>query len=312
MFRYMDYALAVYEEKSFTKAAEKLFISQPSLSLTIKKLEDMLGTPVFERAGKEIALTPAGERYIAAAREIARIKEGFENELDDMLNLRKGRITVGSTYFISSYILPGILRAFKEKYPGIEVNLAVDSSVALVHMLERGEVDIVIDNDMPENRDCEHIPVMNEKILLGIPRDFDINKSISDKCLTIEEIRDADYSADKKLNISVFRGEKFILLKHGNKMREISDSVFAFAGFLPDFEFEFDQLMTAMSYAENGFGICFITDTVVRYGKECPRLCFYVPETEKSERMLYIVYKKNRYLTRAAKAFTEEICKSLH
>lgn len=310
MFRYMDYALAVYEEKSFTKAAEKLFISQPSLSLTIKKLEDMLGMPVFERGGKMITLTSAGERYIAAAKEIGRIKTGFENELDDMVNLRRGKITVGSTYFISSYILPGILRAFKEKYPGIAVSLAVDSSVSLVHMLERGEVDFVIDNDMSEHNDCDQIPVLKEKILLGIPRDFEINKRLSDKRLTEREIKSGKYSAGKKICVSRLCGEKFILLKTGNKMREISDTFFAAAGFSPDAEFEFDQLMTSLSYAENGFGICFATDTVLRYGREYPKLCFYAPETEHSERTLYVIYKTNRYLTRASKAFIDEMRQS--
>jgi len=310
VFRYMDYALAVYEEKSFTKAAERLFISQPSLSLTIKKLEKMLGAPVFERGGKEITPTLVGERYISAAREINRIKTGFANELDDMVNLRRGKITVGSTYFISSYILPGILRKFKEKYPEIEVRVAVDSSVALVYMLENGEVDIVIDNDMPDYADCEHISLMNEKVLLGIPEGFKINKSLSDKLLTEQEIKCAKYSAVKTVGVSQLRGEKFILLKPGNKMREISDAIFTEADFIPDAEFEFDQLMTSLSYAENGFGICFLTDTVLRYGSGYPKLCLYVPETERRERTLYIVHKKNRYLTRAAKAFIDEMYQS--
>ena len=70
MLKYMDYAYAVYEEKSFTKAAEKLYISQPSLSLTIKKLEDELGFLIFDRSGKETTLTPLGEKYIQAIKEI--------------------------------------------------------------------------------------------------------------------------------------------------------------------------------------------------------------------------------------------------
>ena len=77
MFRYMDYALAVYEEKSFTKAAEKLFISQPSLSLTIKKLEDVLGMPVFDRAGKEIVQLYISDNESSLERPVKELK-GFK------------------------------------------------------------------------------------------------------------------------------------------------------------------------------------------------------------------------------------------
>ncbi len=310
MFRYMEYALAVYKEKSFTRAAEKLFIAQPSLSLMIKKLEKMLGAPVFERSGKEITLTPIGERYIAAAEEIRRIRRGFENELDDMLNLKKGKVMVGSTYFISSYLLPDIFRRLKKKYPNIEVQLTVESSASLTQMLERGEVDIIIDNDMQYACDCEKIPVLKEKILLGIPRELKINEKYANMRVAQKCIKDGEYSGIGKLDIAKLCEEKFILLKGGNSMRKISDAIFREAGTTPQVSMEFEQLVTAVNYAESGFGICFVTDTVLRYGREPPNLCIYIPQTEHSERTLYVIYKTSKYLTRAAKAFIDEMCQS--
>ena len=311
MFRYIDYAYAVYEEKSFTRAAEKLFIAQPSLSLTIKKLEEMLGAPVFERSGKEITLTPVGERYIAAAEEILKIRRGFENELDDMLNLKKGKVMVGSTYFISSYLLPDIHRRFKEKYPHIEVQLTVESSASLSQMLEKGELDIIIDNDMQHTCDCEKTPVMKEKILLGIPQDFEVNKKYSDIRVTEKCIKDGDYSGVGRLDVAELRDEKFILLKSGNSMRKISDAIFSETGTEPQISMEFEQLITALSYAGSGFGICFVTDTVLRYGKDLPKLCCYIPKAHCAERTLYVIHKKSKYLTRAAKAFTDEVISNI-
>ena len=85
MFKHMDYVYAVYEEKSFTKAAEKLYISQPALSSTIKKLEKDMGYPIFERRGKEVVPTYVGQRYLEAAEEIRLIRRNLEQEIDDLL-----------------------------------------------------------------------------------------------------------------------------------------------------------------------------------------------------------------------------------
>ena len=89
MFKYANYAYEIYKEKSFTKAAEKLFISQPSLSLTIKKLEDNLGVPIFDRSGREICLTDIGEKYISAIEEINIIEKNLKNEIDDLKKMLK-------------------------------------------------------------------------------------------------------------------------------------------------------------------------------------------------------------------------------
>ena len=104
MLKYSEYAYEVYKERSFTKAAENLFISQPSLSLTVKKLEDELGAKIFDRSCKEIALTDIGKKYIRAVEEIKNIEKNLKNEIEDLQKLRRGKVTIGSTVFVSSCI----------------------------------------------------------------------------------------------------------------------------------------------------------------------------------------------------------------
>ena len=145
MLRYMKYAYAVWQEGSFTAAAKKLYISQPALSLTIRKLEQEVGFPVFERVGKTVKLTPPGEKYIKAVEQILQIKANLEKELDDMLTLQKGQITVGCSTVISGCVLPRVLKCFMERYPGVRVELKVESSQVLGQLLESGGVDIVIE-----------------------------------------------------------------------------------------------------------------------------------------------------------------------
>lgn len=305
MLKHIEYVYAVYSEKSFTRAAEKLYISQPSLSSTIKKLEKELGFPIFERCTKEIKPTYLGEKYIRAIEEILLIKNNLENEIDDLLKLRKGSINLGSTSFIVSNLLPDLLKEFCKKYPAIKINITVEQSTVLLDKLEKGQIDILIDNATTLNSDICYIPLLSEHILLAVPNDFEINNLYKDYQISANEItKNFDgYDTLPKIDILSFKDEEFILLNTGNKMRQIAKKIFAQKGITPKISFEFDNLATAISYAEKGFGICFLTDTVIKYANTYKNLTFYQPNTEFADRTLYIMHKKSRYLSSAGNEF---------
>lgn len=307
MFKHMDYVYAVYEEKSFTKAAEKLYISQPALSSTIKKLEKDMGYPIFERRGKEVVPTYVGQRYLEAAEEIRLIRRNLEQEIDDLLQLRKGKIVLGSTTFIAANVLPPLLMRFREKNPGVEIDILVEQSTVLREKLEKGLVDIAIDNALTELPDYQYIPFLQEHILLGVPESFGINESCREYQLPPEKITDpgCDYSSLPRVPVETFRQQPFIVLKGGNKMRQLADSIFEEAGIEPEVCFEFDQLMTSISFSESGFGCCFLTDTILRYVGLCKGVVYYQPDTAFGDRTLYIMHKKSRYLTVACRAFID-------
>ncbi len=305
MLKHIEYVYAIYTEKSFSRAAEKLYISQPALSSTIKKLEKSLGFPIFERCGKEISPTSLGEKYIQAIEEILRIKNNLENEIDDLLKLRKGSIVLGSTSFIVSNVLPDLLKDFRTLHDGIEIKIIVEQSTVLHEKFEQGLIDILIDNVTATNSDTEYIPFFKEHILIGVPREFEVNEQNLKYQIPKSKITDAlsSYENLPKTDISIFKNEEFILLNSGNKMRQIARKIFAENGFSPKISFEFDQLTTAISFAEKGFGICFLTDTMLKYGNLYENLVFYQPNTKFSDRTLYIMYKKNRYLSSAGREF---------
>ncbi len=307
MFKHMDYVYAIYEEKSFTKAAERLFISQPALSATIKKIEKDLGHPLFERNGKEMRLTHVGEKYVAATEEIRMIRKNFEREIDDLVQLHKGKITLGSTTFIVSNLLPQLLKDFREKYPEIELDILVEQSTILREKLEKGLVDIAIDNVLTPDPDYCYTPLLRERILLGVPESLPLNDRFRDYQLDLATIQDpnCDYEKLPKIDISIFAQTPFILLKHGNKMRQLAGSIFGERGINPNVCFEFDQLMTSISFAENGFGCCFLTDTILRYVGPCKNVVYYQPDTRFKDRALYILHKKNKYLPFACRALID-------
>lgn len=312
MFKFADYAYKVYQEKSFTRAAEKLFISQPSLSLNIKKLEDSLGAPIFDRSGREIVLTDIGQKYISAIEEINNINSNLKKEIDDLKKLNKGNITIGSTIFVSSNILPSILKSFQTDFPEITINILAENSSTLKKLLEKGQIDFILDNAQKEKeKEYEYIPFANEQILLAVPKKFPINERLTSFCINNDIIyTNKDWHQNHpKVDMRWFKNEKFILLRYGNNMRQISNKIFKENAIIPNVAQEFDHLMTSISYAEAGFGICFITDSVLKYSKRINDVSLYLPNTPHSERTLYIIRKKNKYLSFATEELINYIIK---
>ena len=117
MFDGKEYVYAVYEEKSFSKAAQKLYITQPALSTAIKKVEKKIGTPIFDRSTSPIGLTPGGEVYIDAIEKLFALEQNTLNQLNNLNGLLAGKLSVGGTIFFTSFVLPGVLSEFSHRYP---------------------------------------------------------------------------------------------------------------------------------------------------------------------------------------------------
>ena len=307
MFQYMDYAYAVYKEKSFTKAAKELCISQPALSATIRKLETNLGHPIFDRSGKTITLTDIGERYIRSAEQIMLIRQNLQQELDDLVALKRGSLILGGTTFIISDVLPDLLKDFGRRYPDIELKIQVEPSTILWEKMDKGLVDIAIDNALVQDPDHVYLPLFREHILIGVPADNPINEKLKAYQLdqAVLQEKNYDFSGMPKVNVAEFAKEDFILLKTGNKMRQIAHNFFTDTGINPHVRFEFDRLSTSISFAEAGFGVCFLTDTILKYSGPCKNLVLYQPDTKYTDRNLYVMYKKNKYLSAASRAFID-------
>ena len=131
MFKYADYIYKVYEEKSFTQASKKLFISQPALSATIKRAEEELGFKIFDRSSAQLMLTDAGKVYIDSIEEMYKIERNLKNYVENIYSLNVGDISVSGAAFISSYILPKIIMEFSKRHPKINILFIESNSLHL-------------------------------------------------------------------------------------------------------------------------------------------------------------------------------------
>lgn len=303
MFKYSDYIYEIYKEKSFTKAAKNLFISQPALSATVRKLEEEMQVQLFDRSTTPLALTPEGEAYIKAIEEIFNIKRDYENYIIDVSNLNVGSISVSGANFISSYVLPKIIVPFSEKYPMINIDLLESNSKTLVEELIEEKIELLIDYNFDQHL-IESYPLFDETILLCVPKNCINNSELKKYALTSSDIQNNKYlNMSASINLSHFKDEKFLMMKSGNSMNYHGFKMCSEANFVPNVAIYFDQLMTAYNMTSSGLGICFVTDTLVKAVAPNNNLVYYKINSRYAKRTVYLLHKKKRYLNRAVKEF---------
>ena len=164
MFNGMKYVYEVYKERSFSNAARNLYISQPALSGMIKKIEKNIGMPLFDRSTTPIQLTECGKKYIKTAEKIMSLEDEFAYYVGKQDELKTGRLTVGSTYLFSSFVLPKYIKKFKASYPDVKVSLFEGNSNLLEKKLANGELDFVVDNYLLDEKVYDRISMMKDMI----------------------------------------------------------------------------------------------------------------------------------------------------
>ena len=303
----MEYIYAVYQEGSFTRAAEKLYISQPALSFTIKKVENEIGHPIFERSGKEIKPTVIGAKYIAAIESTMRIQNNLHAEIDDILMLKNGVISIGAPQFIAEYILPEVVRAFKAKYPDIELHIFAESDSDLEARLDSNEVDLVINNAAVFLENYKYQPLIDERVFIVTSRKTAKKHGIEEKAMSLEEITNpsASFPEEKKVAITELQSEKFIFSNKGSKIRQMAKQIFDERKLIPNVAMEFEQEKTAVKYVEADLGVCFLSEKQLRYGNFDDNVCLFLPDTDYSSFSLYVIRKKSRYISDTVKEFTK-------
>jgi len=134
--------LRVAELKSFTKAAQQLFMSQPAVSFQIKSLEEELQVSLFRRGDKKVLLTEAGRLLYPEARQMVGHFQRVKDALEELRGLKTGRLAVGGSTVPGEYVLPGMIGLFKRRYPGITVSLKIGDSREVAALVREWEIDL--------------------------------------------------------------------------------------------------------------------------------------------------------------------------
>ncbi len=301
----MDYVYEVYKERSFSAAAKKLYVSQPALSTAVKKLEESLGITIFDRSISPIALTEAGRVYIDAVESMRLIDRRMREQIADMSALRTGHIVVSGENFVSSFILPPVMKCFLNKYSGIEVELMESNSPDLRKFLLTENIDLLIAHDF-DPKLYTAFPLFEESLFLVVPEEFQINEKLKDYALTRDQIIEGVHlkQSCKAVDLKAFTDQRFLLLKPGNDMHRRAKILCEDAGFVPQVALSLDQLITSYNLALGGMGIAFVTDVLVSAAPGNGGL-YYRLDGAHTTRTMCIGYKHNRYMSHACNAFIQ-------
>ena len=267
-----DYIYEVYLERSFSKAAKKLFVSQPALSMTVRKVEEKLGITIFDRSSTPLSLTDEGKIYIDALEEIRLVEQSLKDRLSDMAELKHGHVTVSGENFVSSFILPEVLMQFSRKYSGINVELVESNSPDLRQLLLSESIDLLVAHDF-DNTLYEARELFEEQVLLAVPCDFSVNNQLKKYSMTAEDIKNGIHKKKPAVNLSKFSNEEFLILRQGNDMCRRAMLLCEEAGFQPNTRIKLDQLITAYNLSCAGMGLTFVSDILVE--KAAVPGCFY-------------------------------------
>ncbi|MGR3806766.1 LysR family transcriptional regulator [Pasteurella testudinis] len=297
-FRQFKYVLKVAEERNFSSAAKKLYISQPSLSQFIQKVEEKVGAPLFDRSVSPLKLTYIGSLYVETAQAIMDLQHQFEQKVDDTLNVRQGRVTIGSSPFRSAYLLSRVLPHFRRQYPNIEVFLQEDNTHNLEDRVLHGLTDLSL-SLLPINEALFDYDILfEERMLLALPPNHPIAAQL--------KLKAGDHSYTPTIDLSELQDTPFIQINKGHKLHHMLQKLCENAGFSPNVVLETESMTTAQALAGAGIGAALLPETLVYADHFEKEPCYCRPDSKPS-RTVVVVYRKGRYLSRATRAFIQTL-----
>lgn len=303
--RQLQYALQIAVEKNFSRAAEKLHIAQPSLSQQLAKLEKELGVLLFQRTTSSVEVTHAGSLFMEKAQKILDMVEQLKQEMEDISQMRKGRLVVGSLPITGAHMLPRVLPVFQARYPEIEIVLVEETTSNLEQLTANGQTDISLLSLPLADETLAYEPLIDEEIMLAVPPQHPLAASAPRRPGEPDSPRqDGHYPNQKASAVALrhLRDEPFIALKKGQGFRQITLELCRKAGFAPRIVFESSNIETVQSLVAAGMGIAFVPQMVSR-GAWSELAPVYLPLSGRPTRTLVVAYRKGRYLSKAVEAF---------
>ncbi|MBE6106419.1 LysR family transcriptional regulator [Anaerovibrio lipolyticus] len=284
--RQLEYFQMASRLKNITRAAERLNVSQPNITVAIKKLEAELGIQLFDRSQKQLSLTPEGTIFLNRIELALRNIQDAVLEVNDYKQLQKGTIKIGIPSMIGAYLFPKIFSSFQHLYPHLDIYLYEEGSMTIREQLERDELDfgIVILSDASSS--LQLLPMARNQIVACVPENHPLARKNS-------------------ININDISGADLIMLKEGSFLRYMVLNKLKMANISPNIVLESNQIETIKGLVSTNVGISFLLDFIVKGTPGIKILPFEDPIYVD----LGLAWKKERYISKAAQSFID-FCKN--
>lgn len=299
----LNYVLCIAKHQNLTKAARELFISQPTLSKHLKKLERELGMKLFARIDNCYIPTYAGSRYLEYASRMLALTQDWEKELLELSSLNDGELHVAIPLMRSSCMVPVILPAFHEMHPNIRVHILEETYAIQECLLKDTSIDFAIFNETRENPKLTYEYLGRESILLAVSPDHPLASAVfNDTDTAGKEKKKYTYPS---VNWEAIKDEKFILHFPEQNTGAITERLLNKHHITPKVPFYTRNTQAALLLVMKNQGICFAPETYIRnMAFEKPPVCFSL-EDEDAFTSTVLAYRKGVYLTTYAEDFIE-------
>ena len=285
--RALKYILSLAEHGSFTAAAKAHFVTQPAVSIALKKLERELGQQIYRIEGRSVVFTPAGETILDYARHIVDLEGELLRRMSDLEGLRKGKVTVGTIDAASIYVLPDVFSRFHDIYPGIEIKLEISSTVPLVEKLKAGELDLAVGTiPVAQAEGLDIIPIYSEPLLVIAPASHPL-------------------TGRSTVGPESLSGQSFIFFHEGSVTRAIVERAFEEHGIAPLVTMAIDSPEAIKNLVSSGLGMSVLPERIVQEDIEKGDIVAPKVEGFQLERHLGLILQPGRYRSVTVQAFLD-------
>ena len=292
-FQELNYALSIARYQNLTKAAEELYISQPTLSKCLQKLEREMGGKLFSRSGNTYVPTYLGRRYLEYARKVLALNQDWERELKDMNACMDGELNIAFPLMRSSCMVPSIMKVFHKKYPGVRVNFMEEAHAIQEKLLLNDELDFGIFNETRPHPKLSYETLLREEILLVMPPDH----PMAGRGMKRSEMKHL------WMDLRLLEKEEFILHFPDQTTGQLALELFETWGINPQVYVRTRNTETSVRLCMEGMGLCFVPETYIKNMRfDTPPACFSVGEKGVFS-TLTIASRKGAYLPSYAQDF---------
>jgi len=274
---------AVAQQLSYTQAAELLFLSQPAVSMQIKQLESEVGMPLFERLGKKLFLTEAGDELLNYARNISQQLVELNDVMDEVRGSERGRLTI-AVATTANYFALKLLGEFYKRFSGTTINLDVTNRESLLKHLGENTVDMVIMGQPPESMDVEATAFLDNPLVVIAPKGHAL-------------------SEQESIPLSVLQQETFIMREHGSGTRIAMERFFEQSGYSISSVMEMSSNEAINQAVEAGLGLGIVSHHTLELELALGRLVVLDVESFPIMRHWYLVHRNGKRLTALMSAF---------
>ena len=268
---------------SFTAAAKRLYISQPAISLQVKALERSVGEKLFDRTGRKVKLTAAGEILFCEAEELVEKLEAVKRVVNDLKSVEEGRLSLGASDTVSLYLLPDLLKMYVRKYPKIHLRIVSLVSPEVVDGVRECDLDLGIVTLPSEDAKIEVRPIFEQSFVAVAPR---MHRLAKKSFVSVPDLAE----------------ESLVLLERGSSTRRRIDSLFSSLGCATRVAMEFSNYEIIKRYVAAGLGVSLLPEGAVAARKDGVAV---LPLRPRFPFTVGIAQRRERRPSHAAKAFLD-------